>query len=124
VATDSLGNSSQFAVNLPLDQITGIDDLPGRRPASFALEQNYPNPFNPSTSIMFSLPFPSKVSLTVFNLLGEEVATLVSGTLPSGIHTAVWDGTNQGGHSVASGIYIYRLEAGSQMSSRKMLLIK
>jgi hypothetical protein len=124
VATDSLGNSSQFAVNLPLDQTTDVDDPPGRRPVSFTLEQNYPNPFNPSTSIMFSLPFPSKVTLTVFNLLGEEVTTLVSGVLPSGKHRAVWDGTNQGGHSVASGIYIYRLEAGSQMSSRKMLLIK
>lgn len=124
VATDSLGNSSQFAANLPLDQTTDVDDSPGRRPVSFALEQNYPNPFNPSTRISYSLPFPSRVSLTVFNLLGERVTVLVEDLLPAGRHQSIWDGTDEGGNSVASGVYIYRLEAGSQTVSRKMLLIK
>jgi hypothetical protein len=88
-------------------------------PAAYALEQNYPNPFNPSTTIRFSIPVAGHVSLKIFDVLGQEVATLVDDDVVAGVHTAQWkpDG-------VASGMYLYRLEAGSFNESRKLLLLK
>jgi hypothetical protein len=85
----------------------------------YALYQNYPNPFNPETNISFSLPEASNVSLRVFNLLGEEVATLVSGAQAAGTHTVSFDAS-----SLTSGMYIYRLEAGEFSATRKMILMK
>ncbi|MEP1304991.1 MAG: T9SS type A sorting domain-containing protein [Balneola sp.] len=88
-------------------------------PEDFALEQNYPNPFNPSTNIKFSLPQTSDVTLTIYNMLGQKVNTLVSTKLNAGIHTYSFDASN-----LSSGMYIYRIEAGSFSSIKKMLLIK
>jgi hypothetical protein len=85
----------------------------------YALHQNYPNPFNPETSISFDLADAGAVSLTVFNPLGQTVATLVNGTLASGRHTVAFDGTN-----LTSGLYYYRLEAGDFSAIRKMVLMK
>lgn len=85
----------------------------------FGLAQNFPNPFNPETSISFSLPVASNVSLRVFNLVGQEVATLVSGQTAAGTHTVNFDGSN-----LTSGMYIYRLEAGEFSATRKMVLMK
>jgi len=93
-------------------------------PESFSLSQNYPNPFNPVTQIQFELPRDNKISLKVYNLKGEEVRNLVSGTYRAGYHTIRWNGTNQNSEPVASGVYIYVLEAGSFHSVRKMLLMK
>jgi hypothetical protein len=89
--------------------------LPGR----FALGQNYPNPFNPATNVEFSLPSTTTVQLKVYNLLGQEVATLVNGTLGAGTHTARFDASH-----LSSGIYLYRLVAGSFVSTMKMVLLK
>jgi hypothetical protein len=96
-------------------------------PSDFVLKQNYPNPFNPSTTIQFDLPKTSEVTLKVFSILGEEVATLLSVSLLSGSHSVEWDA----GH-LASGVYLYRLvanpsltgEAGGFVETRKMMLIK
>jgi hypothetical protein len=93
-------------------------------PATFSLEQNYPNPFNPSTVIAFGIPTNSHVRLTVFNLLGQEVQTLVDGNMSAGTHEVTWDGTNSSGSSVASGVYFYRVEAGQNVETRKMMLLK
>ena len=93
-------------------------------PVSFGLDQNYPNPFNPTTDISFSLPTPANVSLRVYNLLGQEVATVVNGDLSAGVHTVTWDGSNDGGAQVSSGIYFYRLVAGDEIATRKMMLLK
>lgn len=99
-------------------------------PQTFSLDQNYPNPFNPSTNISFSLPSSSVVTLKVYNLVGQEVATLASGTLPSGNHQMSWNGTDGLGHSVASGVYFYRLQAtdlkggSSFVRTMKMMLVK
>lgn len=93
-------------------------------PTSFVLEQNYPNPFNPDTRIDFSLPGPSQVSLTVYNVLGRSVRRLVAGEMPAGNHSVTWNGTDDNGQSVASGVYLYRLEADSHVQTRKMLLLK
>jgi chitinase len=88
-------------------------------PESFSLDQNYPNPFNPTTVISFSLPEANEVTLKIYNLLGEEVATLISGVLSAGNHQVRWDAG-----SLASGIYVYRLQAGNQVLIKKMNFVK
>jgi len=93
-------------------------------PSSYILEQNYPNPFNPETNIEFSLPQAARMKLTVFNVLGQSVNDLVDGELPRGVHTVVWDGTDNNGRAVSSGVYFYRLETDTQQMTRKMMLLK
>jgi len=85
----------------------------------FKLSQNYPNPFNPSTTIEFDLPKTSEVTLKIFNTLGEEVATLVSDRLNSGTYSYDWNASN-----MASGVYLFRLEAGDFIEIKKMILMK
>jgi hypothetical protein len=88
-------------------------------PVAFTLSHNYPNPFNPSTSIEFTLPKSEFVELKIFNVLGKEVATLVSKKLNQGNHTYQFDGKN-----LASGIYYYQLVAGDFKEVKKMILLK
>jgi predicted GH43/DUF377 family glycosyl hydrolase len=88
-------------------------------PLSYLLHQNYPNPFNPSTTIEFDLPKTSEVSLKVFNILGEEVATLVSDRLSAGSYSYEWDASK-----LASGVYLYRLETEGFVQTKKMILMK
>jgi S-formylglutathione hydrolase FrmB len=115
---------SRYTVSLKfldaaMKQITTIKDDPLGEPESFLLQQNYPNPFNPSTTIEFTLPEPSTVSLTVHNILGEEVDALVEGERSAGTFKETWDGAG-----LSSGMYIYRLKAGGVVSTRRMLLVK
>ncbi len=93
-------------------------------PNTFALHQNYPNPFNPTTSIMYDLPNPARVQLQVYNLLGQKVRCLVDRQEAAGQKTVMWDGTNEAGSPVASGLYFYRLRAGDFLETKKMLLLK
>lgn len=93
-------------------------------PATFELGQNFPNPFNPVTSISYALAEPSHVRITVYNLVGQAVRVLVDKDQPVGFHTIRWDGRNQRGQSVSSGIYLYQIEAGTFVDTRKMLLLK
>ncbi len=94
-------------------------------PVAFRLEQNYPNPFNPSTTINFALPQQAQVTLEVYNMLGQRVATLVSGEeLTAGHHNVVWNGRNQMGYPVASGVYIYRIQAGDFTDAKRMMFLK
>lgn len=88
-------------------------------PLTYALHQNYPNPFNPNTAIRFDLPRADKVELIIYDILGREVATLVSGDLVSGIHEFVWNASN-----VSSGIYLYRLTSEQGVRAKKLVLIK
>lgn len=97
---------------------TDIESEPGL-PAEFTLEQNYPNPFNPTTQIKFALPKATKTTLEVYNLIGQRVATLVNSELKAGYHQVSFNGQN-----LASGVYLYRIEAGDFVSNKKMLLIK
>lgn len=94
-----------------------IDEL--GKAYEFALNQNYPNPFNPSTSIQFSIPTAQNVRLTVYNVLGQQVANLVNQNLSAGVHTVNFDAS-----ALSSGVYFYRLEAGNKVAVKKMLLIK
>ncbi|MBL7959600.1 T9SS type A sorting domain-containing protein [bacterium] len=104
---------------------TGIAKALSELPTTFKLSQNYPNPFNPSTKIRYELPNTETVSLVIYNTLGQVVKTLVSHRAQAiGVYEINWDGTNQIGQSVASGIYIYRLQAGRAVKTKKMLLIK
>ena len=95
-------------------------------PRDFALEQNYPNPFNPTTTIRFSVPVSGPVSLVVYDLLGNEVATLVNENRTAGTYNEVFDASSaRGGKgSIASGVYFYRLVAGSFSDTRRLLLLK
>jgi hypothetical protein len=94
-------------------------------PDVFALRQNYPNPFNPSTNIDFSTPGPGRVTLVVYDVLGQQVQTLMSGIVPAGNHTVQWDGRDSRGTAVGSGVYFYRLTAGyGQASTKKMIVMR
>ncbi len=93
-------------------------------PEKFELQQNYPNPFNPSTIIEYSIPKASNVNISVYNNLGQLVKTLISETEEEGFYSAVWDGTNQNGVKLASGMYIYKISANNFVESKKMILLK
>ena len=103
---------------------TSVQEKTDAMPASFYLEQNYPNPFNPSTTILYDLPKSTRVVLKVYDLLGQEVRTLVDEKKKPGFHTVYWDGKNKNVQDVASGIYLYRLEAESFTKTRKALLLR
>jgi hypothetical protein len=93
-------------------------------PVAFDLSQNYPNPFNPSTNIKYQLPQAVQVSLTIYNMLGQQVRKLVSAQQPAGYHTVVWDGRDNFGRRVPSGVYHYRLQAGNFTVTKRMLMAK
>jgi len=93
-------------------------------PETFALQQNYPNPFNPTTTISYQLPKAENVRITIFDLAGRRVRDLINETKAPGSYTAQWDGKNQLGGQVASGLYIYQIQAGQFTQSRKMLFMK
>lgn len=93
-------------------------------PSKFLLDQNYPNPFNPATTIRYSLPQQSNVNLSIYNILGQRVATLVHEVKDAGTHSVVWHGKSDAGFSVASGIYFYHITAGSFSAVKKMMLVK
>jgi hypothetical protein len=93
-------------------------------PREFSLAQNYPNPFNPATTIRFDLPRSEEIGLAVYNLTGQKVATLVHGLREAGAYTLRWDGRDDDGRELASGVYLYRLEAGERVETRKLLLLR
>ena len=96
----------------------------GAQPEAFTLSQNYPNPFNPETTITFDLSEASRVNITIYNVLGQHVRTLVNELKPAGTHSLVWNGKNDAGERVTNGVYLYRMEAGSVSVTRKLILMK
>ncbi len=121
-------HNSKYAVRLLYKSLgwtpLSVDSKPGELPTEFALQQNYPNPFNPSTTIRFSLPQESNVKLVVYDMTGAVVKTVLNDILSAGNKEARWDGTNNNGVKVATGMYIYRLDAGNFTATKKMLLLK
>ncbi|MFQ5606089.1 MAG: T9SS type A sorting domain-containing protein [bacterium] len=99
--------------------VTSIGQEDGQIPDAFTLQQNYPNPFNPSTTFAFTIPKDGKVKLTVFDLLGREVARVVDERLPAGSHSVQWQASN-----FPSGAYYYKLTAGEFTNARKLILLK
>ena len=93
-------------------------------PSATRLLGNYPNPFNPSTTIRYALSSDTRVSVKVYDMLGQEVATLFDASQESGEHSVVWNGKNKAGATVASGLYLYRIQTGNAVLVEKMLFAK
>ncbi|MFQ5676809.1 MAG: FlgD immunoglobulin-like domain containing protein, partial [bacterium] len=93
-------------------------------PEDFSLQQNYPNPFNPTTIIEYALPVDDFVELVIFNALGQAVKTLQQGRQLAGSYQVSWDGTDSRGHQVASGMFFYRIKAGTFVKTKKMILLR
>jgi Carboxypeptidase regulatory-like domain/FlgD Ig-like domain len=94
------------------------------KPVNYTLDQNYPNPFNPTTQIAFSVPQSMHVTITIFNILGQQVATLVDGNMSAGSHLVTWNARNRNGEMLPTGVYFYRLSTPSFTAVKKMLLLK
>jgi hypothetical protein len=104
---------------------TGLDWKPiSQAISNFRLYPNYPNPFNPETTIAFDLVKSGPVELKIYNVVGEEVKTLINNSLLPGSYKIIWDGTDNSDQQVASGIYIYSLKTGNSVQSNKMVLLK
>ena len=120
-AVDSAGNESEsseiVSVMLSNDQDVAM-------PTVYTLEQNYPNPFNPSTQIRYALPEQSMVTISIYDMMGRKVRTLVSQSLSPGYHTTIWNATNDNGLAVSAGMYIYMIQAGTYQQMKKMVLLK
>ena len=109
-----------YSITIPQ---TGIREKDGRQPEGFSLGQNYPNPFNPSTVICYETPSSGPVRLEVFDILGRKIRTVLDGYESEGMGQAVWDGTDDNGNTVPAGVYLYTLAAGSNLQTRKMVLL-
>ncbi|MBF8296747.1 MAG: hypothetical protein HW389_3292, partial [Bacteroidetes bacterium] len=103
---------------------TAVNGTDSNIPKVFDLSNNYPNPFNPSTNIQFAVPHEQNISLVIYNILGQRIRTLVQGIHPAGQYTLTWNGKDDTGRTVDSGVYLYRLETGSIALVKKMLLMK
>ena len=104
--------------------LTAVKNLNKLVPTNFTVFQNYPNPFNPSTIISYSLPTAALVKVIVYDILGREVKTLVNMNQKAGVQQIVWNGNNNFGHLVSSGIYFYKVTAGEQVQVKKMIMLK
>jgi glucuronoarabinoxylan endo-1,4-beta-xylanase len=102
--------------------ITGVSEI--KVPDKFHLYQNYPNPFNPTTTFRFTIPITADASLIVYNILGQKVRTLINKTVAAGEYHVTWDGKNEAGNTVASGIYFYQLRAKNFMAVKKCILLR
>ncbi|NOX65178.1 MAG: T9SS type A sorting domain-containing protein [Chlorobi bacterium] len=125
-ASYTAGTSGQ-----PLGALTWFDievgvkkDITNQVVENYELRNNYPNPFNPSTIIEFAIPKNGNVELSIYNVLGQKIATLINNELTQGVYKATWNGLTDSGVSVASGTYIYRIKSGEFSMSKKMILIK
>jgi hypothetical protein len=123
--SDALGDATNYITILEADiavsvEIPDISSLP----ESFELHQNYPNPFNPETIIRYDIPRAGYVRISVYNMLGEVIRTLVNGHKSLGSHEVRWNGKDDSGNQVVSGVYVYTIESGNFKKSRKMTLLK
>jgi hypothetical protein len=118
--TNLFGGTDGGVWRRPLSEmITSVDPAATEMPREFSLDQNYPNPFNPSTTIRYEVPRSLRVSLKVYNTLGQDVATLVNEEKPAGVYRVQFNGS-----ALASGVYFYCFQAGDHIASRRMLVLK
>jgi len=115
-APDSILQLRQFIVS----GIPGVNEIPVR----FVLNPNFPNPFNSGTSISFDAPGAQDVELTIFNVLGQRIRTLFSGVSVPGRNTVRWDGKDNAGRNISTGVYFYQLRTPTSVISKKMMMIK
>ncbi len=120
---DSPGGPVRAIMDWAADNVS-INDDKMHAPESFTLKGNYPNPFNPTTNILFTLEKASDVTMTVYSILGQEVAKLQSGNMRSGVHSIKWNGLDMHGKQVASGVYFYQVNVAGQIKTGKMMLLK
>ncbi|MCX6832342.1 MAG: T9SS type A sorting domain-containing protein, partial [candidate division Zixibacteria bacterium] len=114
-----------FSVRCVNDIPVGIVEHGGaEHPNAFRLAQNYPNPFNPVTTISYDIPTRTKVTIEVFNVLGQSVQLLLYETKSAGSYHITWDGRDASGRPVSTGVYLYRFSAGDVVQTKKMLLVK
>jgi flagellar hook assembly protein FlgD len=100
-------------------------DVDGNQlPTVYALHQNYPNPFNPVTNLSYDLPEDAMVNITVFDMMGRVVRTLVNGQQSAGYKSLLWNATNNNGQPISAGLYIYTIQAGEFSQTKKMILLK
>ena len=104
------------------DWMSGVDET--EVPVAFSLGQNYPNPFNPTTTIEFTLPAAGFTNLLIYNVMGQKVRELVFDTMKAGVHAVIWDGRDDSGNPVSSGIYLINLKSGEHISTGRMLMMK
>jgi Tol biopolymer transport system component len=123
---ESSGKTSIYTLDFPTASVMKLlpTTVVETVPVGFALTGNYPNPFNPSTTISFSLPASGDVILSVYDITGRKVRELVNGPLGAGSHSVAWDGRDERGKAVSSGVYISRLTRGGNAVSRRMVLMK
>jgi hypothetical protein len=122
-SNDPANDTVDVAVSGYGEPPVGIENTPAL-PKTFAVSPNYPNPFNPTTKIKYQLPQTSEVRLTIYNILGQPVRTLLNSRIEAGYHNVEWDGRNEFGAQVASGIYLYHFSADSYHKVQKMILMK
>jgi PKD repeat protein len=115
-----ISDPNQFFLN---QSILSTDDNQ-LYPKTFALHQNYPNPFNPVTTLRYDLPEDGFVNITIYDMLGREVKTLINQTQGAGYRSIIWDATNDYGKPVSAGVYLYQIQAGEYMQTKKMVLLK
>ena len=120
---DTEASNGPRALHIDAGWALGVNDELGI-PDVFALHQNYPNPFNPVTSIRFDVPEESRVLLDIYNVTGQKVATLVNGNMQPGFHSIRWNGTNEKGKQLASGMYFYRISSSKFTEVKKLILMK
>lgn len=124
IATSPDSASSAFSEIVMVEVATDIAETEDLLPIEFSLAQNYPNPFNPITTIKFSLPRPEHTVLTIYNLIGQQVAQPVDRIFPAGEHSLVWNGKDGNDNELASGVYFYQLQAGNWSASHAAILLK
>jgi len=122
IAYDDGGNASERSVAIDITVLWA--DLGIAIPDEFAIHQNYPNPFNPVTTLRYDLPEQGHVRITIYDMLGRDVKTLINEYQDPGYRSIIWDATNDYGKPVSAGMYLYQIQAGEYMEVRKMVLVK
>jgi hypothetical protein len=117
--------SENGSLNVGINASAAVLSINGELlPEVFALHQNYPNPFNPVTTLRYDIPENSRVNITIYDMLGRQVKTLVNQTQDAGYKSIIWNATNNYGKPVSAGIYLYQIHAGDNMQTKKMVLLK
>ncbi|MEO8399905.1 MAG: T9SS type A sorting domain-containing protein, partial [Ignavibacteriaceae bacterium] len=108
----------------PANSLDKVETVEIKIPSEYKLEQNYPNPFNPTTNIKYQIPEDKHVSLKIYNIIGQLVKVLVDDNQATGSYSIQWDGRDNHGAAISSGVYLYRIEAGDFVTNKKMIYMK